>query len=113
MNMNTVVHELGHSICMAHEHERQDRDQFIQLTKNVDKNDHNFAVADSDHTTLGLLYDYESVMHYGCPHYFKAKSGQVKSCGGGDELSILDAEKINTLYDCGGTESATSYKSVK
>ena len=102
MDLNTVIHELGHAICMAHEHERHDRNQFVQLGRSADEDDHNFEIAGSDHTTLGLLYDYESVMHYSCPAHFKPKSGAVKSCGGGDELSVLDAEKINAFYNCGG-----------
>ena len=106
MDLNTVLHELGHAICLAHEHEREDRENFIELTENVDKEDHNFGIAGSDHTTLGLWYDYESVMHYDCPYFFKPKSEDVRSCGKNQKLSVLDAEKINLLYKCGGRNSA-------
>ena len=101
VDMNTVVHELGHTVCMAHEHRRHDRDKYITLTAESDKNDPNNKKAKWDHTTLGLMYDYESVMHYECPHFFKPTSGAVKNCSG-DELSVLDAEKINAFYDCKG-----------
>ena len=100
MKVRTVIHELGHSICMKHEHSRVDRDKFIKTTKHTGK-DHNFQIVESGSTTSGLMYDYQSVMHYGCRSFFKAKSGSVTHCGGREELSVLDAEKINAFYDCG------------
>ena len=109
VDLNTILHELGHTICLSHEHKRHDRDDFIDVTKNSDKNNRNNQLANSDYTTLGLLYDYESVMHYDCPHFFKAKSAAVKSCGQGEKLSVLDAEKINSLYSCGGKHFTIAY----
>ena len=106
MTMRTILHELGHSNCLAHEHNREDRNDFVKLTDKANISDHNYQVVDSSkYTTLGLLYDYESVMHYGCPYRFKAKSAGVKDCGTGQKLSVLDVEKINSLYNCGGNAS--------
>ena len=102
MNLNTILHELGHSICLAHEHTRMDREDFIELTNKSDKNDRNNQVGDWRFTTLGLLYDYESVMHYDCPYFFKPKSAATINCGKTERLSVLDAEKINSLYECEG-----------
>ena len=101
-DLQTYVHELAHSICMAHEHKRADRDEYVVLNRNRNPNHHDYRVEGSDYTTLGLLYDYESVMHYPCPIDFRPKSPHVTGCRTGRSLSVLDAEKINAFYNCGG-----------
>ncbi|ODM87380.1 Astacin-like metalloprotease toxin 4 [Orchesella cincta] len=30
-NMNTMIHELGHSLCLGHEHQRQDRNFYLEF----------------------------------------------------------------------------------
>ena len=49
-------------------------------------------------TTLGLGYDYASIMHY--DSYFFIRNNPTIPIGGAQELSPLDAEKANRLYNC-------------
>ncbi|XP_055381184.1 dorsal-ventral patterning protein tolloid isoform X2 [Condylostylus longicornis] len=62
-----VVHELGHVIGFWHEHTRIDRDQYIQINRAniLQGQEYNFNVLDpEDVDSLGLPYDYNSIMHY-------------------------------------------------
>ena len=72
-----LIHELGHAIGLIHEQSRPDRDRYVHiLFDNIvpgkEKNFDRFTDADVD--TMGISYDYRSVMHYGssvsCYHFF-------------------------------------------
>uniref|UniRef100_A0AB38Z1P1 Peptidase M12A domain-containing protein n=1 Tax=Canhano reovirus TaxID=3078399 RepID=A0AB38Z1P1_9REOV len=63
----TIVHELMHVLGFLHEHTRYDRDRFVNIFfRNVRPNLlSNFGrESESQTTTLGMQYDYGSVMHY-------------------------------------------------
>ena len=63
--MGNIVYEIGHSLGLAHEHSRQDRDQFVyvNLTAVMNGQDGNFGKA----TGRDLMpYNYGSIMHDGC-----------------------------------------------
>lgn len=94
-----MVHELGHTVCLGHEHARDDRDDYL----NYPCNPSNAGSKSVGYDTLGMLYDYKSSMHYGCSDCMLPKMGDVtKDMCGGDYLSVLDVEKINAFYDCSG-----------
>ena len=100
---DTAVHELGHVIGFFHEHNRPDRDDFIsvfpqqfpQLSDQFEKQN------PLSTNTLGLGYDYASIMHY------RSLGGAIVSkvedihFGEAQELSPLDIAKANKLYICG------------
>lgn len=98
---DTLVHELGHNLCLGHEHQRDDRDEYL-----------NFRGCTTMGPVLkreyhaGAIYDYASQMHYSC-HWCQGgwpKDVGVNKCGPQvtDGLSVLDADYINDLYDCQG-----------
>ena len=60
-----ICHEMGHSFGLEHEHQRPDRDTYIDVLEEniVPGNEHLFQVAPG--TTAFGPYDFESVMHYG------------------------------------------------
>lgn len=109
ISSGTMSHELGHTLCFMHEQSRPDRDTYISWDTNVYGCTVQEKLSANDWTTLDLLYDYVSLQHYegecynGC---IKPKIPGVTKCGSGGDLSVLDVEKVNAYYDCGGKSSA-------
>mmetsp|Transcript_47950 Transcript_47950/g.104308 ORF Transcript_47950/g.104308 Transcript_47950/m.104308 type:complete len:502 (-) Transcript_47950:160-1665(-) len=62
--VGTVIHELGHSLGMAHEQSRPDRDKYVKINyENVRPGqEHNFDIEPGAYTAVE--YDYLSIMHY-------------------------------------------------
>ena len=58
--MHTILHEMGHSAGLFHEHQRPDRDDYVVVTDGDD----NYDRKDPDEVILPTPYDYFSVMHY-------------------------------------------------
>jgi len=106
ISASVMTHELGHTLCFGHEQTRPDRDDWIDWNTNIcsphGKDDPN------NFSTQDLLYDYVSIQHYegecynGC---IIPKVPGVTKCGGGDDLSVLDIEKLNAFFECGGCYS--------
>lgn len=106
ISASVMSHELGHTLCFGHEQTRPDRDDWISWNTNI-CNPHG-KDNPNDFTTLDLMYDYVSLQHYegecynGC---IIPKVPGVTKCGGGDDLSVIDIEKINAFYGCEGCYS--------
>ena len=108
----TILHELGHTIGLHHEHMRPDRDHYIQVHK-----DNVRLITGWDEQTInenfdpqpdfGVMvgdYDTQSIMHYpgqlpgiDLPLFSKVKE-DIASIGGKGHLSRGDIETVNTLY---------------
>ncbi|XP_020713717.1 dorsal-ventral patterning protein tolloid isoform X2 [Ceratitis capitata] len=109
-----VVHELGHVIGFWHEHTRTDRDRHIMINKeNIMKGqEYNFDVLSAeDVDSLGLPYDYNSIMHYAKNTFAKnvyletiqpigISKAQHIEIGQRLRLSPGDIVKANRLYKC-------------
>jgi len=107
-----IQHELIHLIGFRHEHSRPDRDDYVIIDwSNVHK-DHvrNFDLAEEGQfTTLGVPYNYLSVMHYpadafsknGRPTIIPIQDGiNPKDLGQRKKVADTDIKKINLLYKC-------------
>lgn len=65
MAAHIIAHELLHLVGLYHEHVRPDRDLFVAINTNnvLGYAKHNYAEMKIANT-LGLPYDYTSIMHY-------------------------------------------------
>uniref|UniRef100_H3AEQ5 Metalloendopeptidase n=1 Tax=Latimeria chalumnae TaxID=7897 RepID=H3AEQ5_LATCH len=108
LEKGVAQHELNHVLGFLHEQCRSDRDNYILIRWRYINPAYirNFVVKPTN--TLGLPYDYSSVMHYG-KYAYSIVSGQptivpipdvTVPLGQKEGLSSLDVRKINKLYDC-------------
>ncbi|XP_069105764.1 zinc metalloproteinase nas-4-like [Argopecten irradians] len=106
-----IMHEVGHALGLIHEQSRYDRDRYVLIQwNNVDISmRHNFQQFTHQVTdNRGTDYDYQSLMHYG-PKAFSTNGNPTLQTvdpsyqdriGAYTEISQLDAEAINNMYNC-------------
>ncbi|KAK6741321.1 hypothetical protein RB195_009272 [Necator americanus] len=109
MEYATIIHEMMHVVGFYHEHERWDRDNFIDIIwQNIDRGAlDQFGKVDLSKTSYyGQPYDYKSILHYdslafsknGFPTMLpKQKSATI---GNAKDFSEVDLAKINRMYNC-------------
>ncbi|XP_046891548.1 meprin A subunit beta-like isoform X2 [Hypomesus transpacificus] len=106
-----VEHEFLHALGLWHEQSRYDRDDYVSIIwDHIEKEmQHNFVKQlASQTTTLGTLYDYNSVMHYGKDAFTNGNGSTIITLqpefqdviGQRLEMSPNDVLKINLLYNC-------------
>ncbi|CAH0558866.1 unnamed protein product [Brassicogethes aeneus] len=112
--LGIIIHELGHAIGFWHEHTRPDRNEHVQIiTENIFLgHENNFnKLPESDVSSMGLPYDYESIMHYAnnafakgnfldtiVPINYKGETPPI--IGQRLRLSDGDIRQANILYKC-------------
>lgn len=106
-----VVHEIGHSLGMQHEHSRCDRDTYITIHwNNIESGqEDNFQKHCTGHEDIGS-YDLGSIMHYRYNDYGKpggmlglplttiSANNSAAVPGQRDSLSIMDRYTIDVMY---------------
>uniref|UniRef100_A0A3Q3JWK5 Metalloendopeptidase n=1 Tax=Monopterus albus TaxID=43700 RepID=A0A3Q3JWK5_MONAL len=106
-----VEHEFLHALGFWHEQSRYDRDDYVTiLWENIEKGEeHNFLKHSSNYTTtLGTMYDYTSVMHYGKDAFSNGNGSTIITnlpqyqdvIGQRQEMSSNDVLKLQKLYNC-------------
>ncbi len=113
---DVIVHELGHCIGLAHEHQRPDRDMYIVIAwENIlTGKEFNFDIMDNPlYREQDFDYDYHSIMHY-TPNSF-TKNGKPTIIPVGDHeiyrsggVTELDAQKARAIYGPPLTEEQLS-----
>lgn len=112
-SVGLAVHELGHALGMAHEHNRSDRTKFIHIDfNNMSRGWANQYAINYDAYTK-IPYDYTSIMHYGsystcvnCTRPVMSPIGCGSKCPAmGDigqrvGLSELDVDQVEYMYSC-------------
>ncbi|XP_065205606.1 zinc metalloproteinase nas-13-like [Planococcus citri] len=104
----SIIHEIMHALGFAHEHQRMDRDKYIEVRYNniIAGLERQFDKLDTD--TMGIPYDIHSVMHYGSHHGSIGSRPAIVSKIPGkklqkyNELNDCDVFKINKLFKCKG-----------
>jgi len=118
----SAVHEIVHSLGFWHEQSRPDRDSFVKINwDNIkDGKEGNFKRAHHNEVdSMGSVYDYGSIMHYGKRYFSKEGAGDTiepfvegAAIGQRTALSAHDIWQIKALYKCGGTCPTTHHKKV-
>ncbi|KAK6469098.1 high choriolytic enzyme 1-like [Huso huso] len=104
----TAQHELIHALGFYHEQSRPDRDSYVRINWQYIPADQVSNFYKQDINTLGMPYDYTSIMHYG-RDAFSNTTGKFTIVPIPDEtveigqriaMSPRDIQKINMLYGC-------------
>ncbi|XP_074854638.1 embryonic protein UVS.2-like [Carettochelys insculpta] len=108
MRKGIIQHEINHALGMLHEQNRSDRDKYVVIAWQYISPGDFSHFKPTEASTLGLEYDYASVMHYH-RYAFSNTSGKATitpvpdgtvPIGQRHGLSNLDVAKINKLYGC-------------
>ncbi|GMR42796.1 hypothetical protein PMAYCL1PPCAC_12991 [Pristionchus mayeri] len=117
MEYATIIHEMMHVVGFYHEHERWDRDSFIDIIwQNIDKGAlDQFGKVDLSKTSYyGQSYDYKSILHYDSLAFSKngfptmLPKARAATIGNAKDFSDVDLAKINRMYNCPAPKSLTA-----
>ena len=115
-SVGVAEHEIGHAIGFWHEQSRPDRDSYVDIVwDNIRlRGQHNFMKRKANEVnSLGVGYDYCSVMHYPTHAFSKGdystiivknkteqESQGCQKLGPHNGLSVRDIQQVNLLYNC-------------
>lgn len=111
LEKGAVQHEIGHTLGFHHEQSRPDRDEYVEVMWDNILRTHHYNYMKYNFDTLGLGYDYDSMMHYG-PYYFskdpkhklltlRTKDPKAQHrIGQRVGMSPLDIAKLKKMYKC-------------
>ncbi|MBN2403924.1 MAG: M12 family metallopeptidase [Spirochaetes bacterium] len=105
-DIDVIIHELGHCLGLVHEHQRPDRDTYVNIiwSNILSGKDYNFEIMDNPlYIEQDFDYDYESIMHYdpnafsinGSPTIIAKDSSIINPSAG---ITDLDAAKAREIY---------------
>lgn len=116
----TAIHELMHAIGFYHEHNRFDRDSYVQINwQNIQSGMESQFDLDTYYTEAGEGYNYDSIMHYGA-YSFSVQWGVLETIHvltpgasitdpyNKSHMEQSDANQINNRYsnECKKREAA-------
>ncbi|KAM4557407.1 meprin A subunit beta-like [Fundulus diaphanus] len=107
----TIEHEFLHALGFWHEQSRSDRDDYVQIMwdRISEGKEHNFNTYDDTvSSSLGVPYDYNSMMHYSKNAFRNGSEPTIitkipafsEVIGQRMEFSDSDLLKLNRLYKC-------------
>ncbi|XP_035994126.1 meprin A subunit beta isoform X1 [Fundulus heteroclitus] len=107
----TIEHEFLHALGFWHEQSRSDRDDYVQIMwdRISEGKEHNFNTYDDTvSSSLGVPYDYNSMMHYSKNAFRNGSEPTIVTkipafsevIGQRMEFSDSDLLKLNRLYKC-------------
>lgn len=101
------MHELGHVLGFYHEHQRPDRDEFIEIHYDNIPTELRTEFKKKNALSLGSQYDYGSIMHYKLTVFSKngektmtPKLNYTGEIGQRKRLSRQDKIQANNYYQC-------------
>lgn len=104
-SLATAIHEIGHIVGFWHEQSRPDRDQYVKIhLENVRNGYASDFSKIQDVNSLGVPYDYNSIMHYSETAFAKFGTITISTkesdipFGRAPELSRLDIIQTELLY---------------
>ncbi|XP_029686870.1 meprin A subunit beta [Takifugu rubripes] len=109
----TIEHEFLHALGFWHEQSRADRDDYVKIMwdRITEDKQHNFnTYNDTTSSSLGVPYDYGSMMHYSKTAFSKEGEPTIVTnipafsdvIGQRMEFSDSDLLKLHRLYNCTG-----------
>jgi len=112
-SFGTIIHSLLHALGLPNEHTRPDRDQYVAIVwGNIRSGKESNFWKDPYAKTLGLNYDYNSVMQYGRNYFSSNRTTKdtvvtldpkyMKEIGQRKKMSIGDRIHVNLMYFCQG-----------
>uniref|UniRef100_A0A8R1DT52 Zinc metalloproteinase n=1 Tax=Caenorhabditis japonica TaxID=281687 RepID=A0A8R1DT52_CAEJA len=105
--MGSAVHELSHSLGSFHEHNRPDRDQYLDVDMAEVKRigaQRNMGTQPAGMVLTYVPFEYGSCMMYDTMKYktrlMKPKQPEYERTMGNRRVGFYDIEKINKYYNC-------------